>query len=108
MALCAHRGLDQKLALIVVGVNPLWVIYGLGGAHNDLIMTLFLMGAVALTFVSEERKATAPGHAADGVSAGPVERSAAHGVGLRGEIKRAFQTGSRRETYAGAAVLVRR
>ncbi len=51
---CARmRGLDPKFALIVVGVNPLWVIYGLGGAHNDLIMTLFLMGAVALTFASE-------------------------------------------------------
>lgn len=51
---CARmRGFDPKFALIVVGVNPLWVIYGLGGAHNDLIMTLFLMGAVALTLASE-------------------------------------------------------
>jgi Glycosyltransferase family 87 len=51
---CARmRGLDPKFALIAVGVNPLWVIYGLGGAHNDLIMTLFLMGAVALTLVGE-------------------------------------------------------
>ncbi len=51
---CARmRGFDPKFALIVVGVNPLWVIYGLGGAHNDLIMTLFLMGAVALTLTSE-------------------------------------------------------
>jgi alpha-1,6-mannosyltransferase len=53
---CARmRGLDPKLALIVVGVNPLWVIYGLGGAHNDLVMTLFMMGAVALTLASEQR-----------------------------------------------------
>ncbi|HXP99034.1 MAG TPA: glycosyltransferase 87 family protein [Solirubrobacteraceae bacterium] len=51
---CARmRGLDPKLALLVVGVNPLWVIYGLGGAHNDLIMTLLLMGAVALTLSAE-------------------------------------------------------
>ncbi len=51
---CARmRGLDPKLALLVVGVNPLWVIYGLGGAHNDLIMTLLLMGAVALTLSGE-------------------------------------------------------
>ena len=35
-------------ALLAVGANPLWVIYGLGGAHNDLIMTLFMMAAVAL------------------------------------------------------------
>ncbi len=51
---CARmRGLDPKFALIAVGVNPLWVIYGLGGAHNDLIMTLLLMGAVALTLAGE-------------------------------------------------------
>jgi hypothetical protein len=51
---CARmRGLDPKLALLIVGVNPLWVIYGLGGAHNDLIMTLLLMGAVALTLSGE-------------------------------------------------------
>ncbi|HWX87105.1 MAG TPA: glycosyltransferase 87 family protein [Solirubrobacteraceae bacterium] len=51
---CARlRGLDPKLALIAVGVNPLWVIYALGGAHNDLIMTLFMMGAVALTLTAE-------------------------------------------------------
>ncbi|MGA9874927.1 MAG: glycosyltransferase family 87 protein [Solirubrobacteraceae bacterium] len=51
---CARmRGLDPKFALIAVGVNPLWVIYGLGGAHNDLIMTLLIMGAVALTLSSE-------------------------------------------------------
>ncbi|HEV7936913.1 MAG TPA: glycosyltransferase 87 family protein [Solirubrobacteraceae bacterium] len=51
---CARmRGLDPKFALIVVGVNPLWVLYGLGGAHNDLIMTLLLMGAVTLTLAGE-------------------------------------------------------
>lgn len=92
---CARtRGLDPKFALIVVGVNPLWVIYGLGGAHNDLIMTLFLMGAVALTFASEQR------HAA-----------ASEGVGgeVGGEVGRAAQGtspgGLRGETYAGAAVV---
>ncbi len=49
---CARlRGLDPKFALIAVGVNPLWVIYAMGGAHNDLIMTLFMMVAVALTLL---------------------------------------------------------
>jgi hypothetical protein len=51
---CARlRGIDPKLALVAVGVNPLWVIYALGGAHNDLIMTLFMMIAVALTLTGE-------------------------------------------------------
>jgi Glycosyltransferase family 87 len=100
---CARvRGLDPKFALMVVGVNPLWVIYGLGGAHNDLIMTLFLMGAVALTFASEQSHATA-GTGSDG-GVGRVGQAANAG-GLHAEIGRAFQAGSRRETYAGAAVV---
>jgi hypothetical protein len=107
---CARmRGLDPKFALIVVGVNPLWVIYGLGGAHNDLIMTLFLMGAVALTLASEQRSTAAGGDSDDEV--GRVAQTVGHVAqtassdGLRGEIGRAFRTGSRGETYAGAAVV---
>ncbi len=42
------RGLDPILALLAVGANPLYVIYGLGGAHNDLVMMLLMMVAVAL------------------------------------------------------------
>jgi hypothetical protein len=44
-----RRGFDPVFALLVVGANPLFVIYGLGGAHNDLIMLALMMGAVALT-----------------------------------------------------------
>jgi Glycosyltransferase family 87 len=51
---CARaRGYDPAVALVAVGANPLWVLYGLGGAHNDVIMTFFMMAAVALV-VSEE------------------------------------------------------
>jgi hypothetical protein len=60
---CARlRGIDPKLALVAVGVNPLWAIYALGGAHNDLIMTLLMMVAVALVLTGErgsEREAFA-------------------------------------------------
>jgi hypothetical protein len=45
----ARRGHDRVFALLAVGANPLYVIYGLGGAHNDLIMLALMMGAVALT-----------------------------------------------------------
>jgi alpha-1,6-mannosyltransferase len=46
---CARlRGVDPGLALIIVGLNPLYLIYGLGGAHNDLILMLAIMAAVAL------------------------------------------------------------
>jgi hypothetical protein len=46
---CARqRGFDPVAAILVVGANPLYVIYGLGGAHNDLIMMLAMMAAVSL------------------------------------------------------------
>ncbi len=55
---CARiRGYDPPTALLVVGANPLYVLYGLGGAHNDVIMTFFMMAAVA--WVLAERDAPA-------------------------------------------------
>jgi hypothetical protein len=49
---CARaRGFDPVAALLIVGANPLYVIYGLGGAHNDLIMMLAMMAAVSLTLM---------------------------------------------------------
>jgi alpha-1,6-mannosyltransferase len=61
---CARaRELDPVLAVIAVGVNPLYVLYTLGGAHNDLIMMLAMMAAVALTLgaggASQRREAAA-------------------------------------------------
>jgi hypothetical protein len=47
---CARiRGFDPVVALLAVGANPLYILYGLGGAHNDLIMMLLMMSAVSLT-----------------------------------------------------------
>ncbi|HEX8714524.1 MAG TPA: glycosyltransferase family 87 protein, partial [Solirubrobacteraceae bacterium] len=57
---CARvRGRDPVLATLLVGANPLYVIYALGGAHNDLIMLLLMMGAVALTFAGRDAPASA-------------------------------------------------
>jgi hypothetical protein len=62
---CARaRGLDPVVAILVIGVNPLYVIYGLGGAHNDMIMLLCMMLAVTLTLApprSSRREAAAAG-----------------------------------------------
>ncbi len=35
-------------AVLFVGLNPAWVVWGVGGAHNDLLMVLAMLGAVAL------------------------------------------------------------
>ncbi len=80
---CARlRGFDPVLALLVVGANPLYVLYGLGGAHNDLLLTLLTMGAVALTLA---------GTAGDGAGGGdPAQRRASEGA---------------REAWAGAAIM---
>ena len=49
---CARaRGLDPVLAILVIGANPLYVLYALGGAHNDLIMMLAMMAAVSLMVI---------------------------------------------------------
>jgi alpha-1,6-mannosyltransferase len=57
---CARvRGLNPVTALLVVGVNPLYLIYGLGGAHNDLVMLLLMMAAVSLTLAGRDASAAA-------------------------------------------------
>jgi Glycosyltransferase family 87 len=57
---CARlRGRDPVTALLLVGANPLYVIYALGGAHNDLLMMFMMMVAVALTFARRDAAAAA-------------------------------------------------
>jgi hypothetical protein len=52
---CARaRGFEPVPALLAVGANPLYIIYGLGGAHNDLLMMLAMMAAVALMLTPSE------------------------------------------------------
>lgn len=54
-----RRGHDAVFALLAVGANPLYVLYGLGGAHNDLIMLALMMAAVALTLAERDGAAGA-------------------------------------------------
>ncbi len=60
---CARlRELDPVKAILVIGANPLYIVYGLGGAHNDLIMLLAMMAAVTLALApprTDRRDATA-------------------------------------------------
>lgn len=44
----ALRGLNQVKAVTLVGLNPVVILYGVGGGHNDLLMLAVLMGAVYL------------------------------------------------------------
>jgi hypothetical protein len=57
---CARaRGLEPVRALLIVGANPLYILYGLGGAHNDLIMLLLMMAAVSFTLAGRDVPAAA-------------------------------------------------
>jgi hypothetical protein len=57
---CARaRSLDPVWAILAVGANPLYVVYGLGGAHNDLLMLLLMVTAVSLTLARRDAAAGA-------------------------------------------------
>ncbi|HST56956.1 MAG TPA: polyprenol phosphomannose-dependent alpha 1,6 mannosyltransferase MptB [Solirubrobacteraceae bacterium] len=57
---CARiRGLSPSFAVLAVGVNPLYILYGFGGAHNDLILMLAMMAAVSLTLAGRDAPAAA-------------------------------------------------
>ncbi|MGA2011159.1 MAG: glycosyltransferase 87 family protein [Solirubrobacteraceae bacterium] len=53
---CARlRGTDPVRAAAFVGLNPLLVVYGIGGGHNDLLMLAAVVGAVYAVLGSRER-----------------------------------------------------
>jgi glycosyl transferase family 87 len=58
--LCArHLGRNPLTAIVLVGVNPLWVLYGQAGAHNDLLMDAFMMGGVLLVLRDRDARGAA-------------------------------------------------
>lgn len=42
------RGINPVKAAVLVGLNPLIVVYGVGGGHNDLLMLVPMLGGVLL------------------------------------------------------------
>lgn len=52
-------GRDPLAATLFVGLNPLLLVYGVGGAHNDLLITAVVLGGVALAGVDRDRLAGA-------------------------------------------------
>jgi hypothetical protein len=75
---CAReRDLDPVAAILIVAVNPLYVIYGLGGAHNDLIMMLAMIAAVSLTIIGRPSARREAGAAAMVVAGALVKATVA-------------------------------
>ncbi len=57
---CARvRGIDPVKAVLVVGLNPLYLLYGFGGAHNDLIMLALMMAGLAFVLADRDLPAGA-------------------------------------------------
>jgi glycosyl transferase family 87 len=53
------RGINPVKAAALVGLNPLVVIYGVGGGHNDLLMMVTLMAGVYLVLAQRPRSGSA-------------------------------------------------
>jgi hypothetical protein len=51
------RGVDQVKAAALVGLNPLIIVYGVGGGHNDLLMLAPLLAGVVLLLQGRGRLA---------------------------------------------------
>lgn len=57
---CAERlGRDPHPAALFVGLNPILLLFGVGGAHNDFLFVLALMAAVSASLDHRERIAAA-------------------------------------------------
>jgi glycosyl transferase family 87 len=60
VSVCARRlGRDQRAAVALVAFNPLFVIYAIGGFHNDFFMLIPFTAAIALVLARRERSAGA-------------------------------------------------
>ncbi|HEY2654337.1 MAG TPA: polyprenol phosphomannose-dependent alpha 1,6 mannosyltransferase MptB [Solirubrobacteraceae bacterium] len=53
------RGVDPVRGAVLFGLNPLVVLYGVGGGHNDLLMLLPMVAGIYAVLRSQDRKAGA-------------------------------------------------
>jgi hypothetical protein len=92
--LAQRLGRDPLTAVAFVGLNPLVLVYGLGGVHNDFFMVLLLLAGVTAVLASHPGRAGAAVVAAMAVkvSAGLVLPFAL--AGLRPERRTAFVAGA--------------
>jgi Glycosyltransferase family 87 len=57
---CARKlGRDPRFAVVFVALNPIYLIYEVGGFHNDFFMLVPSMGAIALLLARRDRAAGA-------------------------------------------------
>lgn len=70
LAWCVRRqGRDPRSAVALMGLNPLVLIFGVGGGHNEFFEVLLLMAGIALTLSAREGAGALATVAAAGVKA---------------------------------------
>ncbi|HEY5142106.1 MAG TPA: polyprenol phosphomannose-dependent alpha 1,6 mannosyltransferase MptB [Solirubrobacteraceae bacterium] len=65
-------GNDPRRAAAIVGLNPMLLVYAVGGGHNDLLMLVVMVGAVALVLAGREGAGGASAVAAAGLKISAV------------------------------------
>src|SRR3954453_8576707 len=103
---CARRlGRDPVPPLLLVGLNPGWVVWGVGGGHNDFLMALPMLGALALWLRGRQTAAIVMAVVAVGVKA-PAALLVALMVGAARERGRALAAAAGATAGLGVVSLV--
>jgi hypothetical protein len=97
------RGADRVHALVLVGLNPILIVYGIAGGHNDLLMLALMMAGLLGLLYGFQR-----GGGALLVAAVAVKLTAFVLVpfAMAREGARAGAEGARRRRALGAALIV--
>jgi hypothetical protein len=57
---CARQlGRDPRYALVFMALNPIYIVYAMGGFHNDFFMLIPMFGAISLMLSRRDRSAGA-------------------------------------------------
>ena len=78
------RGIDPKMAAALVGLNPVIVLFGVGGGHNDLLMLAIMVAGALRPAAASRALRRRPDGGGDG---GEVDRRAPAPVRLRGRAR---------------------
>jgi hypothetical protein len=98
---CARLlGRDPVVAIVLVGLNPIVLVWGLGGDHNDFLMVFFIVLGFYLLLRARAMGA-AQGAAGDAIEA----RGASAPASPPGRVRRLLLPVSPAEIGAGAAFL---
>jgi alpha-1,6-mannosyltransferase len=100
------RGVDPVKAAALVGLNPLIVVYGVGGGHNDLLMLALLLAGIVLLLQRRDRLGAGSIVAATGIklTAGLLLPFALAGARGTGRVNESVFRTRRRDMLIGAGV----